>query len=85
VMFNEITKKAVQEALKHPKDLDQNLFEAQQRAASSIAWSATRSVRCSGTRSAADYRPAVCSPLRCAWCANASARSRRSRRSSTGR
>ncbi len=30
VMFNEITKKAVQEALKHPKDLDQNLFEAQQ-------------------------------------------------------
>ena len=30
VLFNEITKKAVQEALKHPKDLDQDLFEAQQ-------------------------------------------------------
>jgi DNA topoisomerase-1 len=30
VLFNEITKKAVQDALKHPKDLDQNLFEAQQ-------------------------------------------------------
>jgi len=30
VLFNEITKGAVQEALKHPKDLDQNLFEAQQ-------------------------------------------------------
>lgn len=30
VLFNEITQKAVQEALKHPKDLDQNLFEAQQ-------------------------------------------------------
>ena len=30
VLFNEITKKAVQEALKHPKDLDRNLFEAQQ-------------------------------------------------------
>jgi DNA topoisomerase-1 len=30
VLFNEITKKAVQEALKHPKELDQNLFEAQQ-------------------------------------------------------
>jgi DNA topoisomerase-1 len=30
VLFNEITKRAVQEALKHPKDLDQNLFEAQQ-------------------------------------------------------
>ncbi|MGD9763395.1 MAG: type I DNA topoisomerase [Candidatus Binatia bacterium] len=30
VLFNEITKKAVREALKHPKDLDQSLFEAQQ-------------------------------------------------------
>jgi DNA topoisomerase-1 len=30
VLFNEITKKAVQEALKHPKDLDRSLFEAQQ-------------------------------------------------------
>ena len=30
VLFNEITKKAVLEALKHPRDLDQHLFEAQQ-------------------------------------------------------
>jgi len=30
VLFNEITKRAVQEALKHPRDLDQNLYEAQQ-------------------------------------------------------
>ena len=30
VLFNEITKRAVQEALKHPKDLDRDLFEAQQ-------------------------------------------------------
>src|SRR5262245_7858907 len=30
VLFNEITKKAVLDALKHPRDLDQNLFEAQQ-------------------------------------------------------
>lgn len=30
VLFNEITKKAVQEALQHPKDLDRSLFEAQQ-------------------------------------------------------
>jgi DNA topoisomerase I len=30
VLFNEITKKAVQDALQHPRDLDQNLFEAQQ-------------------------------------------------------
>jgi DNA topoisomerase-1 len=30
VLFNEITKKAVQEAIAHPRDLDQHLFEAQQ-------------------------------------------------------
>jgi DNA topoisomerase-1 len=30
VLFNEITKRAVQEALEHPRDLDRNLFEAQQ-------------------------------------------------------
>ena len=30
VLFNEITKKAVQEAIANPRDLDQHLFEAQQ-------------------------------------------------------
>jgi DNA topoisomerase-1 len=30
VTFNEITKKAVQEAFKHPRDVDQNLVDAQQ-------------------------------------------------------
>jgi len=30
VLFNEITKKAVLEAIQHPRDLDQHLFEAQQ-------------------------------------------------------
>src|SRR3990172_8078349 len=30
VLFNEITKRAVQEALKHPRALDRSLFEAQQ-------------------------------------------------------
>jgi DNA topoisomerase-1 len=30
VLFNEITKRAVQEALKHPQELDRDLFEAQQ-------------------------------------------------------
>ena len=30
VTFNEITKKAVQEAFKHPRDLDQNLVDSQQ-------------------------------------------------------
>jgi DNA topoisomerase-1 len=30
VLFNEITKRAVQEALENPRDLDRNLFEAQQ-------------------------------------------------------
>ena len=30
VLFNEITKRAVQEAIKHPQELDRNLYEAQQ-------------------------------------------------------
>lgn len=30
VLFNEITKRSVQEALRHPQDLDRNLYEAQQ-------------------------------------------------------
>jgi len=30
VLFNEITKRAVQEALRHPRELDRNLYEAQQ-------------------------------------------------------
>ena len=30
VLFNEITKRAVQEAIQHPQDLDRNLYEAQQ-------------------------------------------------------
>src|SRR2546425_6911484 len=30
VLFNEITKRSVEEALRHPHDLDRNLYEAQQ-------------------------------------------------------
>jgi DNA topoisomerase-1 len=30
VLFNEITKRSVQEAVRHPQDLDRNLYEAQQ-------------------------------------------------------
>jgi DNA topoisomerase-1 len=30
VLFNEITKRAVQEAIRHPQELDRNLYEAQQ-------------------------------------------------------
>ena len=51
--FNEITKKAVQEALNHPRAIDIKMVAAQRPAACSIAWSATSSARCSGTRSAA--------------------------------
>ena len=49
--FNEITKKAIQEALKHPRDRSTRRWSTRSgRGASSIGWSATRSVPCCGTR-----------------------------------
>jgi DNA topoisomerase IA len=53
VMFNEITKRAVQEAFEHPKEIDENLVDAQQARRVLIAWWATKFRRCS----AAHRRP----------------------------
>ena len=54
VLFNEITKKAVQAAIKKPgRDRPEARSTPSRRAASSTAWSATRSARSSGTRCAA--------------------------------
>ena len=39
LMFNEITKKAILEAFKHPGVIDQRMVDAQQARRSSIAWS----------------------------------------------
>jgi len=69
VTFNEITKKAVQEAFK--------ISSIRSRpAASSIAWSAIRSPRCSGRRSAAASPPGACRPSPSASSSSASARFR---------
>jgi DNA topoisomerase-1 len=42
VVFNEITKKAIDLAFKNPGEVDEKKVDAQQTRASSIAWSATR-------------------------------------------
>ena len=55
------------------------------RGACSTGWSATASARCSGRRSSADSPPGACRPRRSGSWSSASARSRRSSRSSTGR
>ncbi len=53
VTFNEITKRAVQEAFEHPRDIDRTWWTRSRPAACSIAWWAIRFRRCSGTRFAA--------------------------------
>ena len=52
LMFNEITKKAILEAIQHPGESTCAWWTRSRRGACSTAWSATRSARCSGTRSA---------------------------------
>ena len=53
VLFNEITEKAVKAAFKAPGRIDQKRSTLSRRGACSTAWSATRSARSSGRRSAA--------------------------------
>ena len=77
VMFNEITKRAVQDAFKDPKQIDKNLVDAQQARrvldrlvgykVSPLLW---RTVGGSLAR-------AACRQSRCGWWSNANARSKR--------
>jgi DNA topoisomerase IA len=57
-MFNEITKRAVQAAFEHPKQIDENLVMHSRRARCLIVWSVTKFRRCSVARSAAAERRA---------------------------
>ena len=47
VMFNEITKRAVNEAFEHPKQIDKNLVDSQQARRVLIVWWVTKYPRCS--------------------------------------
>jgi DNA topoisomerase-1 len=63
VIFNAITKSAIQEAFAAPGRIASDKVMAQRPAASSIVLWATRSVRCSGRRSPEGFQPAASSPL----------------------
>ena len=85
VMFNEITKNAIQDAFKHPKQINKNLVDAQQARrildrlvgykVSPLLWQTI----------GGSFQPVACSRLRCAWSSNANARSKHSSRPNTGR
>jgi len=58
VTFNEITQRAVREAFEHPRQIDQNLVDAQQaRRVLDPGWWVTRFPRSSGTKCAGDCPP----------------------------
>ena len=67
VLFNEITKSAIQEAFKTPGVINDNLVDAQQARRVLDRPSATRSVLCSGTRSGAACRRDGVRRLQFAW------------------
>jgi len=73
VLFNEITKKAIQEAIQHPHELDANKYDAQQ--ACSTGWSVIKSRPSSGRRCGAGSPPGACRAWRCGWWWSARARS----------
>jgi len=62
ITFNEITRRAVQGAMKAPRDLDTPLIEAYLARARSTTWSASPSRRCCGASCRAAAPPAACSP-----------------------
>ena len=62
VEFNEITAQAVKAAMKKPRPSTCSSWTRSRRAACSTAWSAIRSARCSGPRSARACPPGACSP-----------------------
>lgn len=64
VVFNEITKKAIQEAFSQPATWISTGSTRSRRGASSTGWSATWFRRCSGRRSLAACPPAACSRWR---------------------
>ena len=84
VTFNEITKKVVTESIAAPREIDQDLVDAQQARRSLDTSSATSSRRCCGARSAGAFPPGACSRSRPAWSSTAKTRSRSSSPRSTG-
>ena len=85
VVFNAITKDAVLDAMRHPRQIDADWSTPISPAARSTISSASRCRRCCGASCPARARPAACSRWRSAWSATARTRSRSSSRRNTGR
>ena len=66
VVFNEITKSAVQDAIAHPRDLDMDLSTHNRRVGRSITSLVSHCRRCSGGSCQVRARQAGCSRWRCA-------------------
>ena len=66
VVFYEITKNAVREAMAQPRELSVDLVNAQQAAARWIFWWASICRRCCGRRCGPGCLPAGCKARRCA-------------------
>ena len=72
VVFNEITKRAIQDAFSEPGELDMRYVEAQQaRRFLDRVVGFMVSPLCCGPRWLGDYRQDGCNPLQCAWWLNA--------------
>ncbi len=85
VVFNAITKQAVTEAMKHPRQIDGALVDAYMaRRALDYLVGFTLSP-CSGANCPARVLPVAYSRWRCVWCATANSKSKSSCRANTGR
>jgi reverse gyrase len=62
ITFHEITKDAVKDAIKHPRDIDMNLVDAQRQGVFLTGWWATISALSSGPRLREDLVPEEYSP-----------------------
>ena len=85
VVFNAITKQAVTEAMKHPREIDGALVDAYMARRALDYLVGFTSPRCCGANCRARARRAACSPSHCDWSATASSKSRSSWPASTGR
>ncbi len=65
LVFHEITKEAIQQALEYPRDIDDDLVRAKKRGGFSIGCMATKSRRCCGARFARSFPPGACKAWPC--------------------